>query len=59
MLVDEQDVVLEARVEMWFEAELDDDRVVVAVYVRIDTVKALEHVADERGEGLGEGYADA
>lgn len=59
MLIDEQDIVLEARVQMRLEAQLNDDRVVVAVDVRIDTVQALEHVADERGEGLGEGHADA
>lgn len=59
VLVDEQHVVLETRVEMRFEAELDDDGVVMAIYVRIHAVEALEHVADEGRKCLGERDADA
>jgi uncharacterized membrane-anchored protein len=59
MLINEQHVVFEASVEMRLETQLNYDRVVVAVDVCIDTVQALEHVADERGERLGEGYANA
>lgn len=59
MLVNEQHIVLETRVEMRFETQLDDDGIVMAVDMRIDTVEALEHVADERREGLGKRYADA
>lgn len=51
--------MLEARVEMRFEAQLNDDWVVVAVNVRIDAIQALEHVSDERRKGLWEGHADA
>lgn len=59
MLVDEEDVLLEARVEVGLEAELADDGVVVAVDVGVDAVHALEDLAHGLGEGLGEGHADA
>lgn len=59
MLVDEKYVVLEASIEMRFQAQFDDDRVVVAVDVGIDAVQALEHISDEGGEGLWKGNADA
>ena len=51
--------MLEAGVEMGLQTQFNDDRVVVAVDVCIDAVQALEHVADEGGKRLGEGYADA
>lgn len=54
MLVNEQDVLLEARVEMRFEAELTDDGVVVAVNVRVHAVHALEDLANKSRERLGE-----
>jgi len=50
MLIDEQHVVLEACVQMGFQTQLDDDRVVVTVDVGVDTVEALEDLADEGGE---------
>lgn len=59
MLVDEQHVMLEARIKMRLEAQLDNDRVVVAVDVGVDAVQALEHVSDEGREGLGERHTDA
>lgn len=59
VLVDEEDVLLEARVEVGLEAELADDGVVVAVDVGVDAVHALEDLAHGLGEGLGEGHADA
>ena len=45
MLVDEQHVLLEAGVQVRLKAELADDRVVVAVDVRVDAVHALEDLA--------------
>jgi hypothetical protein len=57
MLIDEENIVLEAGIEMRFKPQLDDDGVVVAVDVGVDAVEALEHVADEGWEGLGEGDA--
>jgi hypothetical protein len=54
MLVNEQNVVLEACVQMWLEPQLNNDRVVVAVDVGVDTVETLEHVANERRECLRE-----
>jgi hypothetical protein len=59
MLIDEQDVVLEAGVEMWFESQMYDDGVMMAVDVRVDAIEALEDVADGRREVFGEGHADA
>ena len=49
--------MLEARVQMRLQAQLHDDRVVVAVYVRVDAIQALEELADESREGFGEGNA--
>jgi hypothetical protein len=59
MLINEQDIVLEARIEMRLETQLNDDVVVVAVYVRVHAVQALEHVADQSGERLWKRHADA
>lgn len=59
VLIDEQDILLEAGVEVRLEAELTDDGVMVAVDVGVDAVHALEDLADEGREGLGEGHADA
>ena len=55
MLIDEEHIMLEAGVEMRFQAQLDNDGVVVTVDVGIDTVETLEDLADQRGEGFGEG----
>jgi len=54
MLVYEQDVVLEARIEMWFQSQLKHDWVVVAVDMSIHTIQPLEHLANESWEGLWE-----
>jgi hypothetical protein len=59
MLIDEEDVVLEACIEMWLEAQLHDDRVVVAVDVCVDAVQAFEDLLDGCLEVFGEGDADA
>lgn len=47
VLIDEQDVVLEAGVEMCLQAQLAHNWVVVAVDVCIDAVHALEYLADQ------------
>ena len=54
VLVDEEDVVLEARVEVWLEPELQDDGVVMAVDVCVDAVQPLENLSDEGGKSFGE-----
>lgn len=55
MLINEEYVMLEARVEVRLKTQLNDDRIVVAVYVRIDTVEPLEQLLDQRRESLGKG----
>ena len=55
MLVDEEHVMLEARVEVRLEAQLNDDRIVVTVDMRIDAVEPLEQLLDQRRESLGKG----
>jgi hypothetical protein len=54
MFIDEQDVMLEAGVEMGLEAEMYYYRVMMAVDVGVDTIQTLEDLAEEIGEGLGE-----
>jgi len=46
MLVDKQNVVLEARVQMGLETQVDDNGVVVAVNVRVHSVQALEDLTE-------------
>jgi hypothetical protein len=53
MLINEQDVVLEAGVEMWLETQMNNDRVVMAIDVRINTVQTLEDLTDSLAKGLG------
>lgn len=54
MLIDKENIMLEAGVEMGLEAELTDDGIVVAVDMSVDTVHAFEYLADHAGEGFGE-----
>lgn len=49
--------MLEASIEMGFEAKTSDDAVVVAVDVCVDTVQALEDLLDGGLEGGREWYA--
>lgn len=50
VLVHKEHVLLEARVEVRLQTQLADHGVVVAVDVRVDTVHALEDLADQRRE---------
>jgi hypothetical protein len=50
MLVDKEDIVLEASIEMGFKAKLTDDRVVVAVDMCVDSVHALEDLPNHAWE---------
>src|SRR5271169_2755382 len=59
MLIHKENIVLEARIQVWLEPQMDHDVVVMAIDVGIDTVEALEKLADGGGEVLGEGDADA
>ena len=54
MLVNEQDIVLEARVQVGLQAEMDDNWVMVAVDVGINSVEALEELAQKRWKCLRE-----
>ena len=42
MLINEKHIVLEASIEMWLEAQMNYDRVVVAVDVCVHAVQAFE-----------------
>jgi hypothetical protein len=44
MLVNKENIVLEAGVEMWLKSEVDDNRIVVAVNVGVDTIQSFEHL---------------
>jgi hypothetical protein len=57
VLVDEENVLLEARVEVRLETELADYGVMVAVNVGIDAVHALEDLTNKSREGLGERHS--
>ena len=46
VLIDKYNVVLEARVEMWLEAQVDHNGVMVTVDVGVHSVQPLEHLAD-------------
>lgn len=45
VLIDKQDIVLEARVEVRFKTQVDDNRVVVTVDVRVRPIQPLEDLA--------------
>ena len=55
MLVNEQDIMLEAGVEVWLETKMNDDWVVVTVDVGVDSVQTLEDLANCLRELLREG----
>ena len=54
MLVDKENIVLEAGVEMGFEAKLTNYGIVMAVYMGVNAVHTFKHLTDHAGEGLGE-----
>ena len=55
MLVNEEYIMLEARVEMRLETQLNDNRIVMTVYMGVDAVEPLEQLLDQRRKCLGEG----
>ena len=56
MLIHKQNVMLEARIQVRFEAEVDNDRVVVTIDMGIDAIHAFEDLEEERLERLRERY---
>ena len=54
MLINEEDIVLEAGVEVCLEAEFANYWVVMAVYMCVDPVHALEDLSYHAWEGLWE-----
>lgn len=54
MLVDEENIMLEAGIKMSLQAKLTDDRVVMAVNVGIDTIHPLEYLPDHARKRLWE-----
>ena len=57
MLVDEQNVVFEAGVQVGFQAEMHHHGIVVTVDVRIHPVHTLVDLSHQTGERFGEGNA--
>lgn len=57
MLIHKQHIMLEARIQMWLKSQLQDDWVVVAVDMSVDTVETLEHLSEESWEGFGERHS--
>ena len=55
MLIHKQHVLLETCVQVRLKTKLTNHGVVVAVDMSVDTVHALEDLADQRRERLGEG----
>lgn len=54
MLIDEENIVLEAGVKVWLEAQVNNHGVVVTVDVSIHTVHSFENLANETGKWLRE-----
>ncbi len=52
MLIDEEDIMLEASVEMRFEPKLHDDWIVVTVNVGIYPIQSLEELTNQGGKGF-------
>lgn len=52
MLIDKKHILLETGVEVRFQSQLPDYRIVVAVDVRVYTVHSLEDLTDESWEGF-------
>ena len=50
VLLNEQDIVLETRIHVWFQPQLDHHRMVVAIDVCIHPVQPFEHLSDQRWE---------
>lgn len=46
VLIDKQDVMLEAGIEVRLQSKLDDDGVVMAIDVCVDPIKSFEKLAD-------------
>jgi len=59
MLVDEEHIMFEAGVEMWFKPKLHNHRIVVAVYVSIHPVQTLEELLYEGWKGFREWHTDS
>jgi len=57
MLINEQNVVLEACIEVSLEAEFANDWVVVAIDMCVYTIHSLEDLPDHARKGLGKGNA--
>jgi hypothetical protein len=54
MLINKQDIVFEASIQVRLEPKMHNYRIVVAIDMSVNTVKALEDLADETGEALRE-----
>jgi hypothetical protein len=49
--------MLEARIEVRLQAQLNHDWIMMTINVSVDSVEALEQLADKHGKCLGKGNA--
>lgn len=57
MFVDEKNIMFEARIQMGFQFELNDDGEMMTVDVCVDSIESLEDLSNQRGKCLGKGDA--
>lgn len=52
MLIDEEDIVLEARIQVWLKSKVNDDGIMMAVNMGVHPVESFEHLTDKGGKCL-------
>jgi hypothetical protein len=57
MLIDEENIMLEASVEVGFETELSNNWIMMTINVGVDTIHAFKNLADHARERLGKWHA--
>ena len=55
MLIDEQNIMLEARIQVRLKSQLHNDRIMVTVNMGIHSVQTLEELSNQGRECLWEG----
>lgn len=55
MLINEENIMLTARIQVRLESKLNDDGIMMAVNMCVHSVKSFEDLADEGGKCLWKG----